>query len=524
MNTTDFRSRRSVESGLGLLLLSVWACAAPNVVEQPVTKAGKTWSVTTWGRHYEVFPEVDALVVGEVALAHTHVTRLAEFTPLASGSVEFVLSGQAGEQIFRSASPSRPGVFTIEVEPSAEGEYDLLFRIDGPEGVEEIRGGKVRVGNLEQPGGLIVAPAPKGGTDGGQPLALLKEEQWRSEFATHWVRRGRLARSLPGVARIRPPAGGEITVTSPVDGVVRSISGTAWPFVGRSVARGSGLLTVVPRVAADTSLAALESQAISLKSELEAARTRLARLRELFTLEATSQREVEDGRVKVETLAAQHTAADRDLQSARSSRQGGFAEGIELRAPLQGEIAAVHASAGSTVAAGEALIRLVQTDRVWLEVAVAPHDARLLNDQQLVGVVLDDGEQPALRVAEELRLMSVAPEISPRTGTVTILLESAPIPGFILGATAQAQILLGEAQEGIVIPASAVVDDGGVAVVYLQLAGESFVRQEVRVLERQGDRLLADRLTPGQRLVTRGGEVIRRSSLMSSGAAHGHVH
>jgi hypothetical protein len=61
-------------------------------------------------------------------------------------------------------------------------------------------------------------------------------------------------------------------------------------------------------------------------------------------------------------------------------------------------------------------------------------------------------------------------------------------------------------------------------VVYLQLSGESFARQEVDVLERQGDRLLVDRLVAGQRLVDSGGEAIRRSSLMASGEAHGHVH
>jgi hypothetical protein len=44
------------------------------------------------------------------------------------------------------------------------------------------------------------------------------------------------------------------------------------------------------------------------------------------------------------------------------------------------------------------------------------------------------------------------------------------------------------------------------------------------VVERQGDRLLVDRLVAGQRLVDRGGEAIRRSSLMASGEAHGHVH
>jgi hypothetical protein len=63
-----------------------------------------------------------------------------------------------------------------------------------------------------------------------------------------------------------------------------------------------------------------------------------------------------------------------------------------------------------------------------------------------------------------------------------------------------------------------------VTVVYLQLAGETFVRQEVSVLERQGDRVLVDHLVPGQRAVTRGGDAIRRSSLLSTGTSHGHIH
>ena len=96
--------------------------------------------------------------------------------------------------------------------------------------------------------------------------------------------------------------------------------------------------------------------------------------------------------------------------------------------------------------------------------------------------------------------------------------------GFSLGSTVAAQILSTEELSGVVVPASALVDDGGVTVAYLQLSGESFVRQEVTVLERQGDRVLVDHLVPGQRLVTRGGDAIRRSSLMSSGEAQGHVH
>ena len=136
---------------------------------------------------------------------------------------------------------------------------------------------------------------------------------------------------------------------------------------------------------------------------------------------------------------------------------------------------------------------------------------------------LYDWAADSVRIEANLSLVSVAPEVSPETGAVAVLLE-APATGLLLGTSLEAQVLSTAEREGLVIPSSALVDDGGVAVVYLQLSGESFIRQEVHVLERQGDRLLVERLIPGQRLVTRGGEAIRRSSLMASGEAHGHVH
>ncbi len=521
-----------VSGGLLALAVGLAGCSSPPA-EAPAAIA-ESWSVTAWGAQYEVFPEVEPLVAGETAVAHTHVTRLDGFTPLSDGGVEIVLSGPSGDQVFGADRPVRPGIFAVEiepreVEPESSGDFELSFRIRGPEGSEEIRGGKVRVGTARQPGGVVVAPAPRGATDSGEPLAFLKEEQWRSDFATIWVRSGRLARSVAGLARVRPPAGGETSVTSPVDGVLRPTPGRPWPFPGLSLDRGSSLFQVVPHVAAGRSLQALEADLTALAAELATARGRQSRLEELLALDAASRRQVEEVRVRVETLDARHSAAASDLEAARSSRGGGRAgrgadSGMNLRAPFAGEIAQVNTSPGATVAAGDVLVRLVRTDVVWLEILLSPAGARQIAEEGVRGVVLTDPEHGSMRIEEGLRLVSMSPEMSPETGTVTVLLEAPPAAGLVLGTILEAQVLSIEEGEGIVIPASAVVDDGGVDVVYLQLSGESFIRQQVEVLERQGDRLLVERLAPGQRLVSRGGDAIRRSSLMASGQAHGHVH
>lgn len=527
----------TIENGGGAVALAaalvlsgaLAGCRSPAPDARPQAGSGSSaepWSVTVWGEHFEVFPEVEALMAGETAMAHTHVTLIDGFSPLAEGVVEIVLSGPSGEQVFTADAPLRPGIFGVEIEPASPGEADLSFRIRTPEAEEEIRAGRVRVGTAAAPGGLVVAPAPRGATDAGEPLAFLKEEQWKSDLATTWVRSGRLARSAVGLARVRPPAGGEATLTSPVDGVVRAAAGAqGWPYVGLPVERGKALLRVHPHVAPGRSLPALEADLASLTAELDSAQARSARLEELLALDAVSQREVDEARVRVRSLEARQRAAGRDLRAARSSREGsGGTGGLVVRAPFGGEIARVNPTPGATVAAGEALLRLVRTDALWLEIALPPGAARRIEAEGVGGVVLTDPEQGSLRIEEGLKVVSVAPELAPETGTVTVFLEAPPTPGLPLGATLEAQLLSKEEREGIVIPSTALVDDGGVSVVYLQLSGESFARQQVEVLERQGDRVLVDRLLPGQRLVARGGDALRRSSLMAGGDAHGHVH
>ena len=535
---TWIKGRRTqwVASSLALALLLLLACTAAPPDESHDHGGdnghshgdGETWSVTVLGERFEVFPEIDVLEVGHTAMAHTHVTRLADFAPLVEGTVEIVLVDGGGRQVFGADGSADPGHFAIEITPRRTGEAQLLFRIDDGAGIEEIPGGWVRVGEAHHPEGLVRAPELPAGSDGGEPVAFLKEQQWQGRFATAWVEEGHLARSVSGVATFRPPAGGESTVTAQVDGVVQPpAESRSWPFVGRRVERDSHLFRVVPLVASERSLATLEAEVETLAVELESARARSARLRELLTLEAVSEREAGEAGVRARLLETRHRAAERDLESARSSREGGAdGAGISLKAPFSGRIAAVSTTPGATVAAGDSLARLVRTDVVWIEVALPPQDARRLMDAGLQGVVLDDPESGPVRIDEGLSLVSVSPELSPRTGTVTVLLEAPGLAGtgFALGSTVDAQVLMAGEDSGIVVPASAVIDDGGVPVVFLQLSGEDFQRQTVTVLSRQGDQVLVGGLAPGQRLVTRGGDAIRRSSLMASGEAHGHVH
>ncbi len=468
------------------------------------------WAVTAWGDRYEIFAEADPLVVGEVSKSHTHVTILDGFPPLKEGVVVAVLRDpQGGEQLFRQEKALRDGIYSIELKPARPGVFDLLFRVESAAGTENIASGQVRVAEGDSVGGLVTPPtygppsATSAGTPSGEPISFLKEQQWRTPFATEWARQGTVHRTASGPARIRPAAGGEALLIAPLDGIVAA---TTQAFVGMDVARGAGVISLTPRVASDRSLS-------QISSDLQLARARLERLEELLKLEAVSSAEVEEARARVSTLSSEQRAIN------------GGGTPVPVRAPIAGRIAELSVVPGQAVTAGTPLARVVRTNPLWVEVALSPAEAGALG-QSVSGLVLHPpGDQPPITLGpDEVRLVSRAPEVDRTTGSVGAIIEVRTSSPLRPGMAVTADVLLPQEVRGIVVPTTAVIDDGGVPVVYLQLDGESFVRQEVRVTATQGDRVLVEGVSEWSRVVTRGGSAIRRAALLRSGPPEGHVH
>ncbi len=490
------------------------------------------WAVTAWGDRFEIFAEAGPLIVGSTANSHTHVTDLADFSAVGTGRVAAVLEAADGaESVFAQEEALRDGIFDLAITPTRAGEFDLAFRVETAAGTEEIPAGRVRVapaGDDEAGhGGLVDAPSPPAGGDESVPF--LKEQQWRTEFATEWVRSGRLADSVRGYGEVHTVGGGEIVLTAPIGAVVLppAASGPRWPYPGLAVTGGAGVFRLASQIHDDHSLSELAADVRVRESELTLAEANRERFKKLLEAGVVSSQQTEEAEAEVTEHQALLQAARDDQASARAARGGaGAAEVVTLAAPWSGSIAAVEITPGQAVEAGAPLARLVKTDPLWVEVALRPADAaRFTADPAGLQLSLAGLERPVAFDAGDVRLVSRYPEIDPGTGTVGVLLE---VPGgdgaLRLGSAVEAEILLPESREGIVVPVSALVDDGGVSVVYLQLDGESFARQEVEVVIQQGDRALVTGLTPGQRLVSRGGSAIRRAVLMSGSEAHGHQH
>ena len=357
--------------------------------------------------------------------------------------------------------------------------------------------------------------------DGG--VSYLKEQQWRTEFATALVRPSALGESVEGPARVKAAAGGELTLTAGVDATVAP---SPWPHPGLDLAAGDTVFRLVPRIG-DRSLPELRAEASSLEADADVARRRVARLTELLRVEATSEAELERARATLSSLEARLAAARGGVALATDPGDSkNTPAAIALRAPWAGRVAEVSVSPGQAVAAGTALGRLVRVQPLWVVVALRPEEATRIPPSPKGLFLRRPGQQSALEIGTKaVRLVSRSPEVDPRTASVDVILEvdrsASELP---LGSAVEAEILLPGERSGIVVPLSAILDDSGTSVAYVQLDGERFARREVRVLGRLGNEALVEGLRLGERLVTRGAGAVRRSSLLSAGAPEAHAH
>ena len=270
---------------------------------------------------------------------------------------------------------------------------------------------------------------------------------------------------------MEPPSGGDVSLTAPVDGVVRA---TAWPYTGQPVAAGDDVGDAHSE-RADRSAAWPNSRrrCVELEALAEAAVARLERLESLLAREAVSRREVEQARAEATGLEARLEAVQAELAGAEAARQGrGGVPGLGIKAPFAGRVAEVLVSPGEHVDAGTTLLRVVRERPVWIRVALIPEDSALLDGR-------DRRSHPRHR--RDVRALSRCPRTtfgwSPSLRRSTRARgRSTPssrcersVDELKPGLRATAQILLPGEIEGVVLPDSAVIDDAGVSVVYVQL-------------------------------------------------------
>jgi RND family efflux transporter MFP subunit len=504
-------------AALAILILAAACGRSPDAPEAAASEPEPV-SVTQWTGKTELFAEYLPLAVGRTSRFAIHLTRLDTFKALTAGRVEVRLTGGgAPDEVFSADRPSRPGIFGVDVRPARGGarELTIALRLAGLD--DEHRVGPVTVHGDEAAADRAPAEA------GPEGISFLKEQQWALDFATAAVREAPVRESLRVPATIAARPDGAADAVSPIDG--RLVRVLAAP-VGTLIGEGQELARVLPPPGSPSDLPRLEQARAEAASELERATRDRERAERLVSAGAAPQKRLEEARALEAQARARVTGAAAQVSQFQAARTGSGSAGGDglfiVRAPVAGALVERAAAAGANVAAGAVLFRIVDARQVTVQGQVPEADlarARLAERAE-IEVAGRAGRVPAGR------LVSLGRVLDPQTRTVPIAFafdnRSAALA---VGQTVSLYLLLGEAPARPVVPASAIVDDAGRPVVFVQRAGETFDRRPVTLGPRAGDVVqVIEGLAAGDRVVSRGAHLVRLASLSTQAPAHGHVH
>ena len=347
----------------------------------------------------------------------------------------------------------------------------------------------------EAAGPTVSGNAPKRQADGG--VFLPKVSQRLLGIRTVTVVEATLPKAIELTGRVVADAnaGGKVQPTQAgrIEAGPRGL-----PTLGQAVRKGE-VLAVVRASSSAIERANQQSQSTELKSNLELAKKRLARLEQL---EGTvPAKDIEAAKLDVSSLQQ------------RSAAIGASVVALEaLVAPVSGVIAAANVVAGQVVDAREVLFEIVDPARLGVEASA--FDAALLTN------IKSASASPAAGIHVPLVFVGAGRVL--REGAIPVLFRTSlpksgspvniALAALAVGQPVKVLVQTKEQVKGFAVPASAVVKNASNQdMVWVHTGAELFVPRATRVVPLDGATVsVVDGLKAGDRVVTQGAPLVNQ--------------
>lgn len=486
---------------------------------------GSAEAVTRYGEQNQLFVEFPALVRDAPSAFAAHLTRLSEHAPLETGTVVVELSSvNAPPETFSVEGPSVPGIFRPVVTPAQAGLRHVTLRVEETMLTETYDLGDFMVFETRQQ--ADTAGASSSEVEG--EISYLLEQQWKTPFRVAQAVKRDIRPNLATFAQLTLPPEAAVTITAPQSGRLASASGEL-PGAGDAVKQGETLFTLRSAPEQGGERATLDLEVERAAIDVTTARREVERLAPLLEQGVVPQRRLDEAQSALEQAIATQRAAQRRrntlLQSQKIASKG---EGIVVPSPIDGQLMELLVTPGAWVERGTPLARVVSSEArsLWLDVYVPQAHLARLGD--VSGAWIEVGHGEALRVVElpKQSLVSIGSQLDPvrRALPVRFRLEG-KLEGLYGGMILPAHLITQAPRQAVAIPISALVDEAGSEVVYVQRGGERFTRRAVRLGERDGAVVeVLDGVEAGEWVVARGAYGVKLASSSTESIGHGHAH
>lgn len=539
-------------------IIFMFVSCSKHIEENREHDHGKVVSFTLWNLNYEIFPEFSELVENEEISALIHITDLKTFKPVSTDFIYLNINSKINKKV--KAKKIENGIYKCNFKLK-KGNYKLTFIIPNGNKTDKVEGALLHIGTEENKGHVHLKEMENHSHDhyeeekhnhhhdeieknlkhnekvehsedehnhgNGEFISFTKESQWNSDFKTEIAKIKPVYQTIKAYGKILPKAGNEIVLTSPVDGVIISEN---WPVAGKKLNAKDVIFKIIPKISSEISLEALKSKVKDLKARLNLSKIRTETLKQLLNKGSVSKWEYEDEESKFQSLKNSYNAALSDLKTAEALRnkKNSSEESLTVSAPFKSSTVHVKVTPGQYVTAGTELIHLVKPNPITLELYLSVKQKNNLS-KKINGLYIrsSSDEQAFFIKPENVKFLSVTPASDPLTGKISALYElNLNNKNIAFNSFVEAELVLNTDKKGIVIPASSIVDDSGMDTVYVQQEGESFERVLVNIKQRMGNFVFVEGIHNGERIVTIGGNLLRRAQLIGNNSfdSHGHSH
>lgn len=497
---------------LGAALLATTACTNSISGKAEAARAGSV-TATHYTGATELFVEYRLLANGKQRRFDAHLTWLDTDKPVEEGTLAVELVHADGKVDRGTGKVSdTPGIFRVLVRPSKAGRARLRF-------VLSARGQQI-THNL---GPVTIYPTSEAAAKATPPhaenpdlIAFSKEVQWKIPFDTAVAAVQQLDDSIPVAVDVKLAPDAEAIVSAPVAGVIRT--GARVPAPGMSVRTGQTLATISAQLGGGEDVATLDLGIAEARIAVDAARREVNRMSGLYRAEAVPQRRLQDAQSQLRLAQAQLGAAQR-----RRSALGGGGPGVPLVSPISGPILSSNLVRGGAVEAGAEIMRIGNPSALWLVAHVPESQASRVSRPTGIDIVRGTGSATFMN-GRGVRLVQVGGFVDERTRTMDVIFAGS-ILGLRPGQRVQGRLRTGTTATQLAIPISAVINEGGQNVVYVQVQGEAFERRPVQLGLRSGDLVAIEGdLKAGERVVTEGVAAVRAAAATPGAFGHGHAH
>ena len=331
--------------------------------------------------------------------------------------------------------------------------------------------------------------------------------------------------TTPVYARITPTASGQARVTAPFDGEVRAPSGGILE-VGEPVEAGQILAYVTPRIDPGE-VTRIASDVETAQAQLTRAQRELERTRPLVESGAMPARALADAESDLALAEVELNRASQRRQQVGTAGRRATAGSLPIRSPIAGVVVQRSLLDGGFVTTGEALVEIIDRDTLWLEARIAEADFLEIDEPRGLWFSLQrQGPTHEIVLGEDSRLISFGEVIDPSTRTATMIVEmTSPPPTARVGASFRAFVYGERSEPDLTIPASAVLEEAGMDVVFVVLDDEHFERRVVQLGLRDGDYVgVVAGLDQGDRVVATGAYHVLLAAAATGEVGHGHSH